>query len=331
MPVSLPTSLICGFLGAGKTTLINRLINSPSGERLGILVNDFGALNIDSDLIDARTESKIALSNGCICCSIQDDFAAAIVRMCESGDALSRLVVECSGVSHPAGFLSAFDSPRVAACAHVDGVFCVVDTVGFMDLDYPSTELAIDQAAMSDLVLLNKMDMASDTAATDVERVLLGAQPHMRLLRVANASLPATVLIGPRAGARRSSVRHPTDHRHDDVFDTWSYVSETTIELQDFQALDAALPVGILRAKGLLRIRSPRNGSAERAVYQRVGKRADLACDQRQPPALSELVFIARAGDVDRAAMRTALAHCPGFVPFGQDAGGRPKDVLAVS
>lgn len=100
-----PVTIVCGFLGAGKSTLLNRLLREPQGERLGVIVNDFGAINIDKDLIKVETSDQIELSNGCVCCSVREDLASGLVALSRVEPGFSRVVVECSGVSNPVGVL----------------------------------------------------------------------------------------------------------------------------------------------------------------------------------------------------------------------------------
>lgn len=321
---TLPVTILCGFLGAGKTTLVNHLLNNAGDERLGVLVNDFGALNIDRDLIKVETQNQIELSNGCVCCTIQDDLASGLMTLARASTGLTRIVVECSGVSHPAGVLAIFDGPAVSGLVHVDGIFCLIDVASFDDLDFPSTELAIDQAAMSDIVFLNKLDLAFESVVGQVERTLTGAQPHMRLERVTNAAISADVLFGPHpAGARSVAAGRGPSHAHETLYESFAFRWTRPVELASLRETLAMLPAAVLRGKGILGVRTDSGASARRAVFQLVGKRSSLDVGNDPAPALSSLVLIARRNAVDGAAVEAVLqqrlgarrAEAPGRTP----------------
>ena len=308
----LPTTIICGFLGAGKTTLLNQLLRRPGGERLAVLVNDFGTINIDRDLIRAETRTQIELTNGCVCCSIQDDLAAALMSVYRGGSQYTRIVLECSGVSHPAGVLKIFESEPVQSLFKIDGIFCVIDALNFQGLDYRSTELAIDQAAMSDVVLLNKCDVASEDVRSDVRRTLLAAQRRMRLIDVVECKISTELLFGSGFAERRMFEPRMSGDDHHADYETLAFEWVEAVEVEPFQRLDDALPAGVLRAKGILGLPSHDGEPPRRAVYQRVGKRSSLATEIGPGPTVSRLVVIARRGELDRDQVQSAVNHCPG-------------------
>jgi G3E family GTPase len=336
MSSPLPVTVLNGFLGAGKTTLLNRMLREPAAERLGVLVNDFGALCIDAELIEVRTEDRIALSNGCICCSIQDDLAAALVRLAELNPGITRIVVECSGLSHPAGVLAVLESPLVARCARINAVVCLVDAAGFQELDYRSTELAIDQAAYSDLVVLNKVDLVGQSQVDAIRSVLLGAQPHMCILTASFADVSPALVFDPDPawlGQPRSGISTSGEGFSADAYESVSVVWNEPIDLAGFRRFDASLPAGLLRAKGVLQFRSEEGGCHTRGTYQRVGKRAVLSADcPWTGGAGGRLVLIGRRPDFSAEGTLKVLAkHCPGYrlLPPVPSAARRPRPVLA--
>jgi G3E family GTPase len=322
--LTIPTTIIAGFLGAGKTTLVNHLLTSAP-VKLGVLVNDFADINIDAALIAEAHPERIALSNGCVCCTIRDDLIVAALELAASTPPPDRIIVETSGVSHPGGVVAAFQASHVADRLTVDGTFCLVDAAGFPDLVYADSELAIDQAAAADIVLLNKCDLAGTQRVGQVESTLRGALPAMRILRTKNAWIPWSILADlpdaeeqPASAATRGLSHH---HQHDQEFISWSWTCDRPLLIEEFRHLTRQLPPGILRAKGIVRF-ADRPG--ECGVFQMVGKRSTLVlASDPLPNGPSALVFIGRGGSLDPAQLRALLGGPSRDAPAELPAAGR--------
>lgn len=315
MTQQLPVTIICGFLGAGKTTLINHLLRNPESETLAVLVNDFGSINIDRELIKVEAKNQIELSNGCICCTIQDDLVAGLISLTRMGQSFTRVIVECSGVSHPAGVLKIFETETVERLFTVDGVFCLVDADAFPALDYQNTELVIDQAAMSDIVLLNKIDLASEDAVKETAATLLEAQSKMKIHYVEQAAIAPAILFGPAAPERSSATSLSPDNTHDNDFETAAFQWDASVNVGDFARMIEALPVTILRGKGILNLRGD-DLDSRRGIFHLVGKRSSIDMAREPAPAESRMVLIARRGALNAPAVHAALALCPGARPY---------------
>jgi G3E family GTPase len=310
---AVPITLVAGFLGAGKTTLVNRLL-ADAPQRLAVLVNDFAAINVDAALIESVAPDRIALTNGCVCCTLRDDLLAAALELASATPRPEWIVVETSGIAEPYGIMEVFLTDAAEGRVVIDSSVCVVDAEHFPQLEYASGELAIDQAAVCDFVLLNKCDLVTDAQTAAVEATLLGAQPAMRIHRTTRARLPWPALLGidadffeverPRSGTRvvrgDSGLAHEHSnhgHPHDLGFRSTARRFAQPLSLTAFRRFVAALPRTVLRAKGIVRVADE---PGAHGVFQLVGKRSSLTFEPDPRAAHhSEIVVIGSAPAFD--------------------------------
>ena len=264
----IPFTVIGGFLGAGKTTLLNRLLAGGTGRRFAVLVNDFGALDIDGALIAAHGGDTISLANGCLCCTIGDSLVTTLLALLERPERFDHIVVEASGVADPGRIADiAVIEPRLMR----DGVIVVVDAaeVRMRAADRRVGDTVTRQLAAADLLLLNKLDLAQDLPTL---RHWLSTHSSAPILEAARAEVPIDLLFGlDRHGA-------PGGSDTANAFKSWSYEWPEPVARSVLLAMLRDAPAGVLRAKGILRFADTVD---RRSVVHMVGRRIDV--DEQGP------------------------------------------------
>jgi G3E family GTPase len=306
-------TVVGGFLGAGKTTLLNRVLRDAGGRRLALLVNDFGAINIDAELIQSREGEMMTLTNGCICCGIAGDFIAALAALRDVDDPPEQVVVEASGVADPGQIAIFGDMPGYVR----DAVVVVADADSVRArAEHPETGHSVmTQLRAADLLVVSKIDLVDAAALEDVHAWLREvAGPSTSIVEAAFGNVPIDVLIGardvppvPAKPVPRAPAPHDHDHDHP-VFATWSFSGEAPLSGAGLVEAIAALPEGIVRAKGILHLRED---AASRYVLQLVGRRYSIEPDRPwggERPG-SRLVVIGLPGSVDAAALDAAMVR----------------------
>ncbi len=300
-----PLTLLTGFLGAGKTTLLNRMIAASDGLRLGILVNDFGDVDIDGELVVGVEDDVISLANGCVCCQIRDDLVGAVDRVLARQPRPEHLVLEASGVSDPMSLIATFADPGMASQIDLDGVIAVVDADQFLS-DASLLELKLRQVVCADLVVLNKSDLAGPPGVEAVEEWIAGRARRIRIIPTSEADVPLEILLGARQD--RPEVRPEPLDAHSHGFATSTFVSEAPLSLARLEDAVRSLPGWVYRAKGLVRsVERP----GERTVLQLVGRRLRLSHDGwGDSPHETRIVVIGRSDLYDPAVIESELGNC---------------------
>lgn len=294
----IPYTVIGGYLGAGKTTLLNNLLRNSQGLRLAVLVNDFGAVNIDADLIISHDGETINLASGCICCSLADGFMLALNRVSKRRGEIDHIVVEASGVADPAKI------GHYGAVLKLDleGVIVLVDAEQIREkaANKYVGDTVIRQLKGADLLVLNKVDLVSPWELARVHSWLVDLVPGARIVEAVNGQVPLPLLLGTLHGA---APEPPADHVHDhahpeeheSMYRTWSFTAETPLDRSALVALLESLPAGVLRAKGFVRLA---DDPGRRYLLQLVGRRWKLTpgepWDAIEPQ--TRLVFISLPG-----------------------------------
>ena len=335
-----PVTIVTGFLGAGKTTLIRHILRHAGGRRLALIINEFGDVGVDGELLkncaddSCPREAIVELANGCICCTVADDFAPAISALLARDPKPDHIVVETSGLALPKPLVKAFDWPELRTRLTVDGVVAVVDAAAVadgrfaddparvaeqraadpsLDHDNPLEEVYEDQLLCADLVLINKADLIEPARLEAVRREIAATLPRaIKIATTREGVVDVDVLLGVRAAAEDDLRARPSHHdaagAHDhDDFDTFVVTVPAT---RDPDALverlsEATRTHDILRIKGFVEVL----GKPMRLLVQGVGQRFRRDFDRpwsADEDRASRLVVIAQKG-VDRAAVAAAL------------------------
>jgi G3E family GTPase len=302
MSSSIAVTVVAGFLGAGKTTLLNRLVQRTDGERLAVIVNDFGELNIDAAIIAEVTDAVYSLQNGCICCTVQDDLLAQLVSLTQLTPRLERIVIECSGVSDPQRIVQTLGYPQLRAQLHLDAVITLVDASGYSALEGDYARLSRAQVACADLVLLNKSDLVSPDELASV-RNRLGER--IRVFNTVQAALPDALLLADRTVPSNLKLQ-PAGPPHTQLFESWTWQSPHPLDPSTLRTWLARLPIEVFRLKGLVHL----HGSQTPHWLQHVGSRSQFSPAVNNTNAMTQLVFITKRGWKLPEELESDLAAC---------------------
>jgi len=313
----IPVTLVSGFLGSGKTTLLNRILNGDHGHRIAVMVNDFGAINIDSQLIVSAEQNMVSLANGCICCTVESDLIEQLHNLLQLHEGPPELIlIETSGVSDPARVVHTLGYPRFRKQLAIDAVITLLDAEQFSSLEGDMAQLAMSQLAAADIVIINKTDLASEAQMQQLKEQWLF--PRARAYETQFADIPLELLLGVDHFAGRKQAPetvhcasadcvHPT-HDHDSLFTTFSWDSDQLLSLGTLRRALQQLPANIYRAKGFVYLKE---APEQRCTVHLVGTRLEIkkstAWDERKPG--NQLVMIGW-GHVDKNALALTLNSC---------------------
>lgn len=336
----IPVTVITGFLGAGKTTLIRHLMQNPQGKRLAILVNEFGTAGVDGDILKSCSdencpeENIVELANGCICCTVADDFIPTIEALMALPETPDHILIETSGLALPKPLLKAFDWPAIRSRITVDGVIALADAEAVakgqfapdlqavqaqreaddsIDHETPLSEVFEDQISCADIVLLSKADLAKE-AGVEAARKVIEAETSRKvpILPMTEGVIDPRVILGLGAAAEADLDARPSHHdgHHDHAHDDFESVVIEMGEIADVAALEAAVvrlarEQNILRVKGYVAVAGKPMRLLVQAVSERVRSQFDRPWggDARR----TQLVVIAEHDNINAKAIRAVL------------------------
>lgn len=301
----LPLTLLGGFLGAGKTTLVNHLLAQPAGRRLLVLVNDFGAINIDERLIAGRSVDTIALSNGCVCCSLAGDLARKLREIVQAEQRPDAILLEASGLSDASSLVYAVDTNEGI---ELDGVVVVLDAELLLEQGTAplTAELVARQIASADLLVLNKLDLVPAATRKAVRHWLAPRAAGRPIVEARHAEVPAEVIFG-LGHVHRDAGSAPAAAHASRSFESVSLAAQAPLDRTRAMALLRALPNAILRGKGLLHFA---DDDDRPMVFHRVGQRWSLIPGDAAQAGASRLVLIFPRGALDGAALARQFDQC---------------------
>lgn len=273
----IPVTIVTGALGSGKTTFVNQVLTAEHGLRIGVIVNEFGEVGIDSELIVSSKEQMIELANGCVCCTVRGDLVEAAKQLIAT-NRIDYLLVETSGLAEVIPVAMAFTVGDLEEKCDLDSIICVIDAENYYDNTRRHLS-ALEQLQASDIVLLNKVDLVTPERIEDIKEDIKKKLPNATIIETVKATAPLKMLLGVGKfdiEKTKSWVVEEEEHTHEHVE---SCACKTgPVDSDKVQEFLENLPDNIYRAKGILCIKESKPGEADelRIIFHKVGKRTGL-------------------------------------------------------
>ena len=330
--LGLPVTIVSGFLGSGKTTLVNQILQNRADLKVAVLVNEFGDINIDSQLLVSIDQDMIELSNGCICCTINSDLVEAVYRILERSDRIDYLIIETTGVADPLPVILTFLGSELNQLTRLDSVITVVDSEVF-SLSCSENSVALNQLVYSDIVILNKTDLVDRFKVWDLIQFIRTIKPKARILEAVKAQVPLSLildvghsiqdrycgLLNHGNGKNHHDFQYVSNASSDDAnhlekdgFTSISFEIDRPFSIRKFEQFLEDLSPNVFRGKGILWFQE----SYLRYIFQMSGKRCSLETDGKYPER-NQLVLIGRSLEQEeiRRHLQSCLFVAPATVP----------------
>jgi G3E family GTPase len=305
--------ILTGYLGVGKTTLLNRILQADHGLKIAVLVSDFGSVNIESKFIVGIEGETITLANGCICCTVHDNLTEVLAGLIDSNDSPKFIIVEASGITEPKHIIIAFNRSSLRARIQIDSVLAMLDAEQFRDVTGKPERIIYDQIRLADSVIINKIDLVDLAAVERAKQFIHEVSPKAKILEAEFCDVPIESILS--VGTYNPQVAFDTsghgihvyeadtvhEQEHDElslVFGTWEWRSQSPLVLSELQQVLDNLPEEIFRTKGLVYLQ---NIPDRRVILQMVGKRATLTLGDvwGDEAPYSQIVLIGQREGID--------------------------------
>ncbi|NEO97358.1 MAG: GTP-binding protein [Symploca sp. SIO2E9] len=310
----MPVTIITGFLGSGKTTLLNQILQNKDNLKIAVLVNEFGDINIDEQLLTSVESDMVELDNGCICCTLNDSLVDAVYRVLEREEKVDYLVIETTGLADPLPIIMTFLATELKFLTRLDAVITVVDA-GAFDAEYFNSDAALSQIRYGDMVILNKIDLVTEHKISELKGFIEDIKPGFRILPSEYSKVPLPLILdigltqtdnyqGKVYEFRRNKSAF-NNHLNKDNFNFVSFQRTRPFKVEKFEHfLTQQLPNNVFRGKGILWFQE----SPSRHIFQLSGPRYDLQVDDWTSAPKNELVFIGR--NLDESLIKRQLIDC---------------------
>jgi G3E family GTPase len=315
MKERIPVTIISGFLGSGKTTLLNRIISHNHGLRVAVIVNDLGEINIDNDLILSTSSDVMEISNGCICCSNNDDLRGTVGTLLRNMPHVDYLVIEATGVGDPLPIMKTFIRPEFQNITRVDSVITVVDSENVRK-SIKADRVARHQIEHADFILLNKCDLVDGPDLAAARDSVLALNNKAKLTDTVRCAVPLQLILGVALHEEMPAANEDATHLHvcgatchhagdrEHGFMSVSFSADGAIDPDKFQQFLENLPATVFRAKGFLRTCF----SDQRYIFQLIARRFTLDPTAVRSGPDTRLVFIGK--DLDGESLVEELGRC---------------------